>query len=162
VDLNALMDAVILQRPDHFESGTITHVRQTRISMATEIPLENLALFGAIENRAPGLEFLHPVRSLFGMQFRHSRIVQILAAAHRIGKMDAPVIAIVDISHRRGHAAFCHNRVRFAQQRFADQSYLDSGTRRFDRSPQTGAASANYENVVVVLLIFSHLKNPQI
>jgi hypothetical protein len=58
------------------------------------------------------------------VQFGHAPVVQILAAAHGVGEMDAPVIAVVDIAHGRGHAAFGHHGVRFAEQRFADHAHL--------------------------------------
>ena len=119
-----VMDAVVLQRADHLQAGAIAHMREARIAMAAEIPLQNLAVFGAIENRAPGFEFAHAVRRFLGMQFGHARIVQILAAAHGVGEMNAPAIAVVHVAHGRRHAAFGHHGVRLAQQRFADQTRL--------------------------------------
>ena len=126
VHFDALMNAVILQGADHLEAGAVARVRQARIAVAAEVALQNFAVFGAIENRAPGFELVHARRRLFRVQLRHARIVQILPAAHRVGEMDAPVVAIVDIAHRRRHAAFGHHGVRFAEQRFADQSDFDA------------------------------------
>ena len=119
VEIDALMDAVILQRADHFEARAVAHVRQARVAMAAEIALQNFPVLGAIEHRAPGFQFAHARRRFLGVQLGHARIVQILAAAHGVGEMDAPVVAIVDVAHGRRHAAFGHHRVRLAQQRFA-------------------------------------------
>ena len=64
VKIDALMDAVILQRADHLEAGAVAHVRQARIAMAAEIALQNVAVLGAIEQRAPGFQFAHARRAL--------------------------------------------------------------------------------------------------
>ena len=47
--LNTLVDSVVLQRADHFEAGAIAYVGQARVSMTAEIPLQNPAVFCAIE-----------------------------------------------------------------------------------------------------------------
>ncbi len=81
----------------------------------------------AIKERAPCLEFAHALRRFLGVQFGHAPIVEVLAAAHRIGEMDPPVIAIVDIGQCCRDAAFGHHGMRFAQQRFADHPHLRPG-----------------------------------
>ena len=153
------MDAVILQGADHFEAGAVARVGEPRIAMAAEVALQDAAVFGAVENGAPCFELMHAVGRLFGVQLGHARIVEILAAAHGVGEMDAPVIAIVDIAHGRGHAAFRHHGVGFAEQRFADQADFDARGGGFDSGAQTGAAGANHEYVVIERLVFGHLKN---
>src|SRR5664279_4532902 len=50
VNLDALMDAVILQRANHFQTGTITDVRKSRIFVATKISLQNTPVLCAIEH----------------------------------------------------------------------------------------------------------------
>ena len=82
------MDAVILQRADHFEAGAVAHVSEARIAMPAEVALQNPAVFSAIENRAPGFELMNPRRSFLGVQLRHAAIVQILPAAHGVGEMN--------------------------------------------------------------------------
>ena len=116
MEIDSLMNAVILQRTDHLKTGAIPNVRQPGITMPAEIALQNAPVFRAIEHRTPRFELAHAIRSFLGVQFRHAPIVQILAAAHRVGEMNAPVIAIVDVAHRRGHAAFGHHCMRFAEQ----------------------------------------------
>src|SRR5262249_6183184 len=56
MNLYPLMDAMILQRADHFQSSAITHVCQARIAMAAEVPLADLTLFCAIEDGTPRFE----------------------------------------------------------------------------------------------------------
>ena len=56
VHVDALMDAVILQRADHLEAGAIADVREPRIAVAAEVALEDAAVGRAVEQRAPRLE----------------------------------------------------------------------------------------------------------
>ena len=115
VYFHAGMDAVILQSADHFKAGAIADVGQTGIAMAPEIALENASVLGAIEQRAPGFQFAHTVGRFFGVQFSHAPVVEVLAAAHGVGEMDAPVIAIVDVGEGGGDSAFGHHGVGFAE-----------------------------------------------
>jgi hypothetical protein len=48
------------------------------------------------------------------MEFCHSPVAKILTAAHRVGKVNAPAIPIVNIPHRRGYTTFGHYGVCFA------------------------------------------------
>ena len=104
--------------------------------MAAEVALKNPAVLGAVEERAPCLEFAHAFRRFFGVQLRHAPVVEILPAAHGIGEMHAPVVAIVDIGQSRGNAAFGHHGVRFAEQRFADHAHFGAVSRRFNGRAQ--------------------------
>src|SRR5207237_5878097 len=61
INLDALMHAVILQGTNHFETGAITHVRETWILMPAKISLQNPAVLCPIENRAPGLKLAHAI-----------------------------------------------------------------------------------------------------
>jgi hypothetical protein len=78
-------------------------------------------------------------------------LVDVLSAAHRVGEVDAPVVAIVDVAHRRRHAALRHHRVGLAEERLADQPHTYSLRRRFDRRPQSRAAGADHDHVVLML-----------
>ena len=78
------------------------------------------------------------------------QLLTILAAAHGVGEMDAPVVAVVDVAHRGRHAAFGHDGVGLAQQRFAHQADLHAGRRGFDRGAQSGAARADDQHVEFV------------
>ena len=102
-------------------------------SMAAEVALEDAPVLGAIEQGAPALELEHAVGRFLGMQLRHAPVVHVLAAAHRVGEVDLPVVAVVDVGERGGDAALGHDGVRFSQQRLADEPDGDAGRRRLDR-----------------------------
>ena len=61
------MDAVILKRADHLEAGAVAHMGETGIAMASKIALKNPAVAGAVEERAPSLQFVHALRRFFGV-----------------------------------------------------------------------------------------------
>src|SRR5262249_50521409 len=136
VHVNALMNAVILEGADHLEPGPVAGVREPRIAVAAEVALEDAAVLRAIEHRAPGLELADPVGRFLGVQLRHPPVVDVLAAAHRIGEVHLPAVAIVDIGERRRDTALGHHRVRLAEQRLADESDRHAACRRFDRRAQ--------------------------
>ena len=142
--------AVILQRADHLEAGAIADVREPRIAMAAEIPLQDPAVLRAIEDGAPGFELADAIGRFLGVQLRHAPVVHVLAAAHRVGEVDLPAVAVVDVGERRRDAAFGHDGVGLAEERLADQPDLHAGRRRFDRRAQPGAAGADHQNVVFV------------
>ena len=156
VHVDTLMDPVILKRPDQFETGPIADVRQARIAMAAEVALEDLAVLRAIEERAPGLEFAHAVWRFFRVQFCHAPVVDVLAAAHGVRKVDLPAVAVVHIAERGSDAAFGHHGVCLAEKRFADKTDRHTGRRSLDGRPQSCAACSDDKNVVVVSLVFSH------
>ena len=74
VDIDSLMYPVILQCSNHLEPGAIAHVRQSRIFVAAEIPLQNAAILRAIENRAPRLELAHTIWRFLRVQLGHPPI----------------------------------------------------------------------------------------
>ena len=53
VDLEALVHAVVLQRPDHLQAGAIADVGKARIFMSAEISLMTPAILRAIKDRPP-------------------------------------------------------------------------------------------------------------
>ena len=148
VHVDALMDAVVLQGADHFQAGAVADVREARIFVAAEIALQDAAVRGAVEDRAPGFEFAHAVGRFLGVQFGHAPVVDVLAAAHGVGEMDLPVVAVVDVGQRRRDAALGHDGVRFAEQRFADHADRHARRRCFDGRAQPGAAGADDQHVV--------------
>ena len=150
VDLDALVDAVVLQRADHLEAGAVADVGEARVAVAAEVALQDAAVLRAVEDRAPGLELAHAVGRLLGVQLGHAPVVEVLAAAHRVGEVDLPVVAVVDVGQRRGHAALGHDGVRLAEQRLADEADRRARRRRLDGGAQPGAAGADDEDVVLV------------
>jgi hypothetical protein len=104
----------------------------------------------AVEQRAPRLELAHAVGRLLGVQLGHAPVVDVLAAAHGVGEVDLPAVALVDVGERRGDAALGHDRVRLAEQRLADEAHRTPARRRLDRRAQARAARADDEHVVFV------------
>ena len=136
------------KRANHLETGAVADVGEARVTMTAEIALRNLAFLGAIEHGAPGLELADARGRFLGVQLGHAPVVDVLAAAHRIGKVDLPAVAIVDVTHRRRHAALGHDGVRLAEQRFADQADGDARRGRFNGRAQSRTARADDEDVV--------------
>ncbi len=159
VDLHPGVNAVVLKRANHLQAGAIADVGQARIFMPAEVPLQNPPILGPVEKRAPRFEFAHALRRFLGVQLRHAPVVEVLPAAHRIGEMHPPVVAIVDIGQSRGNAAFGHHGVRFTQQRFADHSHFGAVSRGFDRGTQPRAARPNHQYVVGEPLELRHLQD---
>ena len=123
VHLDALMNAVVLQCANHLQPCSVAHVRQSWIRVPAKVPLQNPPVLRPVKQRPPSLQFVHPRRCLLGVQLRHRGIVQILPAAHRVGKMRLPPVALIHIGHRRRHTALGHHGVRLAQQALANQPH---------------------------------------
>jgi hypothetical protein len=90
------------------------------------------------------------------MQFRHAPVIQVLAAAHGVGKVNAPVISIVHIPHRSRHATFRHYGVRLTEKRFRNDRNLHTRSRSFDGGAQTGATCADDQNIVLMRDVLGH------
>src|ERR1051325_1688181 len=59
VNIDSLMNTVVLQRPDHLQTGSVADMSQPRITVAAEISLQDAPVLRAIENGAPRFEFAH-------------------------------------------------------------------------------------------------------
>ena len=153
VHVDALVDPMILKRADHLQARPVAHVREARITVAAEVALQDPPVLGAVEERAPGLQLPDPVRRLLGVQLGHAPVVHVLAAAHRVGEVHLPVVALVDVGECRGDSAFGHHRVRLAEEGFADEADRDAGGGCLDRCPQAGTSRADYEHVMFVRLV---------
>ena len=129
---------------------------ETRIFMAAEISLQDATVPGAIENCAPGFKLADAIRRFLGMQFSHPPIVDVLAAAHRIGEMHFPVITIIHIGQRSGDATFSHDGVGFAEKRLTNESNPNSGRGCFNGGTQPSAPRADYQNIVFARFVIGH------
>ena len=153
VHRDALVDAVILERADEFEAGAVADVREPRVLVPAEVPLEDFAVGRAVEHRAPLFEFAHAVRGFARVKFGHAPVVDVLPAAHRIGEVDLPVVAGIDVGERRRDPAFGHHRVRLAEQRLAHQPDRYAGRAGFDGRAKARAAGPDNDDIVFVSLI---------
>ena len=152
VDRDAHRDGLVLERPDHLETGPVADVGQPRMGVAAERPLEDPPVAGPVEDRAPQLQLADAVRRLLGVELGHPRVVQQLAADHRVAEVGLPAVAVVDVTERRGDAALGHDRVGLAEERLADQADVRAGLGRLDRRPEPCPARADDEDVVGVTL----------
>src|SRR4029077_4103875 len=87
VDINSLMNTMVLQCANHFQTRAIAHVRKSRIFVAAEMSLQNSAVFCAIKNGAPGFELAHSIGRFLRVQFSHAPLIDVLTAAHGIGEV---------------------------------------------------------------------------
>jgi hypothetical protein len=128
-------DDLLLQGADQLQAGAVTDVRQPRVLVPAEVALADLAVRGAVEQGAVGLQFPDPVRRLLGVQLGHPRVVQELAAAHRVAEVHLPVVLGVGVAHRGGGAALGHHGVSLAEQRLGQDRRAHSLLARLDRGP---------------------------
>jgi len=159
VDVHAAVDAVVLEGANHLQAGAIADMRQPRIFVTAKVSLQNPPVLGAVEECAPCFEFAHAFGRFFGVQLRHAPVVEVLAAAHGIGEMNAPVIAIVDVGQSRGNATLGHDSMGFAEQRFADHAHLGAVGCGFDGGAQTSPTRTDDQNVIGEELEFRHLQD---
>src|SRR6267143_136340 len=149
-DVQAEVYPMVLQSANHLQAGPVTYMRQPRIAMTTEVPLENLAAGCPIEDRAPRFQLTDTRWRFFGVQLGHPPTVQVLASTHRVSEVDAPVVPVVDVRKRGCDSAFRHYGMRLAEQRFRDHGNLDACSRSSHRRPQARAPGSNNQNIVLM------------
>jgi hypothetical protein len=145
-------DDLLLHGADQLETGAVADVRQPRVLVPAEVALADLAVLGAVEERAVGLQLPDAVRGLLGVQLGHARVVEELAAAHRVAEVDLPVVLGVHVAHRGGGTALGHHRVRLAEQRLREDRRPHALLAGLDRRAQTGAAGTDHDDVELVAL----------
>ena len=153
---------MILQGADHLEACPVADVGQSRVPMSAEIALEDPAVGCPVKQGAPGLQFLGARRSLLGMDFGHHGVVQVLTAAHGVSEVDAPVVAIIHVPHRRRQAAFGHHSVRLTEQGFRQDGCSGAGRRCLHGRPQSSSTSADHQHIVLERGIVGQLDDPPI
>ena len=157
VDVQALVDAMVLEGADHLQAGTVPHVGQPRVGVAAEVPLQDLPVGGPVHEGAPRLQLPDPVRRLPGVELRHPPVVEVSAASHGVGEVDPPVVALVDVGQGGSDAALRHHRMRLAQQRLADQP--DPGVLGgLDGGPEARPSRADDQHVVLHRPVLGHQK----
>ena len=127
------MHAAILKSPNHLQSGAIADVTEPFESMTAKSALQDVAIVGSVEKRAPLFQFSNPLRRFLRVNLGHAPVVQKFAAAHCVPKMRAPIILPVDVGHRCRDATFSHYSVCFAEQRFAHNTNARALGQRFNR-----------------------------
>jgi hypothetical protein len=90
------------------------------------------------------------------MEFGHAPVIEILTAAHGIGEVYTPVIAVIHIGEGGGNSTFSHNSVSLAEERLTHYSYLYTGCGGFDGGAQAGATGTDDEHIVWISLVLGH------
>src|SRR6266487_1663523 len=150
---HSLVNAIILQSANHFQSCTIADMCEPRIFMTTKISLKNFSIFGSVKQCPPRLQFFYSVRGFFSMQFRHSPVVDVLSTTHGVSKMYFPVITFVNITQCSRNSSFSHYGVGFPKKRFADQTDRNAVCRCFNSSTKTGTTSTDHKYIVVISIV---------
>jgi hypothetical protein len=149
----------VLESPNHLQTGAVAHVGQPGVAVATEVALQDAAVRGSIEQRAPLLELQDPLRSLLGVDLRHAPVRQHLPATHRVPEVHLPAVLGVDVAECGRDAAFGHHRVRLAEQRLAHHGRPRALRGGFDRGSEAGPACTDDHDVEGVGLVVGHQKN---
>ena len=153
VDVDAQLHAAVLQRANHFQAGAVADVAEPFVGVAAESALQNLALLGAVEKRAPLLQFAHAVGRFLGMELRHAPVVQEFSAAHGVAEVGAPIVGLIHVGHGRRHTTLGHHRVRLAEQRLANHANARTLRQRLNGRAQARAAGADDQNIMFVSFV---------
>ena len=153
VHVDPLVDAMVLQGPDHLQPGPVTDVREARIAVAAVVALQEPPVGCPVEDGAPRLELAHPVGCLLRVDLRHPPVVQILPAPHRVGEVGFPGIPVVHVGEGGRHPPFGHHGMRLAKERLADQADRDARRGCLNRRAEAGAAGADHEDVMFECLV---------
>jgi hypothetical protein len=70
--------------------------------------------------------------------------------------MNPPVVAIVDVPHRRSDAALSHYGVCLAEERFRNNRDLCAGGGGLDRGSQPGASRSNNHHIMLMRDVLGH------
>ena len=116
--------------------------------VTAERSLEDPAIGRPVEDGAPQLELADAVGRLGRVELGHPRVVQELAADHRVAEVRLPGIGRRDVAEGRRHATLGHDRVRLAEERLADEPDIGAGRLGLDRGPQPCPAGPDDEDVV--------------
>ena len=156
-NVNALVDASLLECPNDFEAGGIADVGKPREGVAAEISLVDEVLGGAIKNSTPLFELSYTVWGFFGVELGHAPVGKPLAALHGVVEMHLPTVTGVGVLKSSGTATFGHHGVSFAEQRLRDDGGFCTASGRLNGRSKTCTASADDDDVVFVFCdVFTH------
>ncbi len=147
-------DDPLLEGADQLQARTVADVGEPGVLVAAEVALADLAVLGAVEQRAPGLQLPDAVGGLLGVQLGHPPVVEELPAAHGVTEVHHPVVVGIDVAHGRGGPALGHDRVGLAEQGLADDGGALPLLPGLDCRPESGAARSDDDDVVFVTLDF--------
>ena len=156
-NVNALVDASLLECPNDFEAGGIADVGKPREGVATEISLIDEVLGGAIKDGTPLFEFPDSVRGFFGVELGHAPVGEPFAPLHRVVEVNLPSVSGVSVLQGCGAPTLGHDGVGFAEQRFRDDGGFGSASGRLNGRSETSTTCADDNDIVFVFgYVFAH------
>ena len=158
--VDAVGHRLLLQGADELQPGAVAHVGQPGETVAAEVPLEDEAVLGPVEEGPPILQLPDPVGSLLGMELGHPPVVQHLAAAHGVPEVHLPAVLGIDVPEGGGHATLGHHRVGLAQEGLAHQRGAQPFGLGLDGGPEPGTAGADDDDVEFVGFVLCHVLSP--
>src|SRR5690349_15704207 len=112
--------------------------------MPSEISLQNSSIISAVEQSSPRFKLANAIGCFLCKQFHHAPVVKILTTAHRVCKMDFPVVSVINVTKRCSNSTFSHYSVSFPQQRTTNHSNGNSRCRGFNGCTQSGTTGADH------------------
>jgi hypothetical protein len=162
-DVDIAGDGAILEGANEFETGAVTDVAETAVSVGAEGTLRDIPLRCAVEESSPALELEDALGYFFGEELNHAPVIDHLTAAHRVSEVDLPVVSRIDVAKGGSNASFSHDGVSFAEKRFTDDSNAATGFRSGDSSTQASTTGAQDEDIVFEDIVATcdccHLEN---
>src|SRR6516164_6153096 len=150
---NPLMNAVVLEGANHFQSRPVPNMGESGIFMPSKVPLEDPSVRCSVKQGSPGFQLIDTSGCFPRVKFCHPPVIHVLTAPHRIGKMDLPVVPVIHIGEGCGNATFRHYRVCFSQQGFAYQANRNAMCAGLDTGPKPRAPRPDHQYIVLVCIV---------
>ena len=153
-DVNAFVNAALLEGSNQFQTGCIANVSQPWECVASKVSLIDQIVWCSVKHRTPSFEFSNAVWGFLGVELSHPPVSQPFASLHGVMEVNLPSISWVCVLQCCSTSTFCHDRVGLTQQRFCDDGCFGTASSSFDGSSKSGTASTNDNNVVFVFGVF--------
>ena len=133
-DVNAFVNASLLEGTDDFETSSVTDVRKTWESVATKVALIDQEFRCSVEDSAPLFEFSDSIWCFLGMEFSHAPVGKPLASFHGVVEVNLPTVTRISVLKSCSTTTFGHDGVSLAEERLGDDSGLGTTSCSFDSS----------------------------
>ena len=150
-DVNAFVNASLLECTDDFEPCSVTNVSESRESMATKVALIDQEFWCSIEDSAPLFEFSDSIWCFLSMEFSHAPVCEPFASFHGVMEVNLPAVSRVGVGECCGTTALGHDRVCFPEQRFGDDGRFRTASCGFDGGTQSGPTRTDDDHIVFVV-----------
>ena len=109
------MDAVVLESPDQFKSGTVPYMSKTRVAVTTKVALGYQPFLGTVEQSAPFFQLGYSFCSFAAEDFDHTPVIKVFSTPDSVTKMNLPVVSRICVAQGGSHTAFRHHRMCLSQ-----------------------------------------------